>query len=279
VGWAPLPPAAVYREDVGIRFDVNLIPARSYCFVPEQHFTEPVRPTTVIVNNITIVNKTVNITNIRVVNKTIINEGPATQRIEQATGKPVRAVRAVELRQQVETRVAVKPKPVERQKVGEHPENHAGTPGNPPGEKPRPVEKPVVVEHREGEVKEPKPVTHEEAPIHRPPPRPVEKPVMVTHPEKPVETAKPTVEHREVAPVPGTDKPKAPIEERPVGQHPPTGVEHATEHSQHPETAAKPGEKENPQKAPPKKAPVRKPGGTNAPAEHREPEPRTNQQQ
>lgn len=41
-----------------------------------------VRPTTVIVNQTTIINKTVNITKIQVVNKTIINTGPRTELIQ-----------------------------------------------------------------------------------------------------------------------------------------------------------------------------------------------------
>jgi hypothetical protein len=173
VGWAPLPPEAEFHEGSGIEFDVNLIPARSYCFVPEQHFTEPVRPATVIVNNITIVNKTVNITNIRVVNKTIINEGPAPQRIEQATGHTVPVTRSAELRQRLETRVSIKPKPaaarVER-----------------PEEKP----KPAVTK-----VEEPKPaVTKVERPVEKP--KPEEKkietrPVAAKPPERPEKPSKP----------------------------------------------------------------------------------------
>ena len=84
---------------------------RSYVFVRDRRFLDPVRPTTVVVNNTTIINKTVNITNIKVVNNTVINEGPRTTIIEKASGKKVQAVQARELRHQQEaTALATQPK-------------------------------------------------------------------------------------------------------------------------------------------------------------------------
>src|SRR5205814_2334865 len=71
------------------------------------------------INNTTIINKTVNITNVKIVNNTVINEGPRTQIIEQASGKKVRSVPVHELRQKQEAAVIVQRpgKPVAREKA------------------------------------------------------------------------------------------------------------------------------------------------------------------
>ena len=84
------------------------ISPRAYVFVEERRFLEPVRPKTVVVNNTTIINKTVNITKIKVVNKTVINEGPRTTVIEQASGRKVQAVPVRELRRKEEAAVVTK---------------------------------------------------------------------------------------------------------------------------------------------------------------------------
>ncbi len=127
-----MPPAARFRPERGIEFDVKLIPARSFVFVEEKHFTEPVRRKTVIVNNTTIVNKTVNITNIKVVNKTVMDEGPSAQSIERATGRRAPVVKAMDLRKEQESRVLFK-----RREAPEQPK--AAGLGRP--EKPEPVRK------------------------------------------------------------------------------------------------------------------------------------------
>ena len=75
-----------------------MIPPHAFVFVEERRFLEPVRPTTVVVNNTTMIDKTVNITNIKIVNNTVINEGPRTQVIERASGQKVRPVPVHELR-------------------------------------------------------------------------------------------------------------------------------------------------------------------------------------
>lgn len=112
VGWAPLHPSA--RIEGGGFANVNdaAIAPREVVFVEERKFLEPVRPTTVIVNNTTIVNKTVNITNIKIVNNTVINEGPRTTVIEEASGRKVQAVPARELRVKQEAHVAALQRPV-----------------------------------------------------------------------------------------------------------------------------------------------------------------------
>ena len=85
VGWAPLQPSGV-----------TVILPQAYVFVEERHFTEPVRRSTVVVNNITIINKTV------------INQGPGTAVIEKASGRKIEAVPVQELRHKQEAAVASK---------------------------------------------------------------------------------------------------------------------------------------------------------------------------
>jgi hypothetical protein len=102
VGWAPLPPSARIVVGGGLEVHEAVIAPR-FVFVEERRLLEPVRPTTVIVNNTTVVNKTINITKIKVVNKTVINEGPRVETVEQATGRKVQPVAVRELRHKDET--------------------------------------------------------------------------------------------------------------------------------------------------------------------------------
>ncbi len=85
IGWAPLYPSGV-----------RVISPRAYIFVEERHFMEPVRRSTVVVNNTTIINKTV------------INEAPTTTLIEKASGRKVQAVPVQELRHKTEAAVVSK---------------------------------------------------------------------------------------------------------------------------------------------------------------------------
>ena len=85
IGWAPLYPA-----------DVRVISPRAYVFVEERHFMEPIRRSTVVVDNTTIINKTV------------INKGPDAAVIEKASGRKVQAVPVRELRSKEEAKVVVK---------------------------------------------------------------------------------------------------------------------------------------------------------------------------
>ncbi len=85
IGWAPLYPSGVRG-----------ISTRAYVFVQERRFTERVRRSTVVVNNTTIINKTV------------INEAPDTAAIEKASGRRVKAVPVQELRNKHEAAVARK---------------------------------------------------------------------------------------------------------------------------------------------------------------------------
>lgn len=79
IGWVPLQP-------IGVR----VVRPQAYIFVEERHFMEPVRSTTTIAYNTTIINKTV------------INEAPAPVTIERASGRKVQVVPVQELRHKEE---------------------------------------------------------------------------------------------------------------------------------------------------------------------------------
>jgi hypothetical protein len=106
VGWAPLRPSV----SIGVSLtSVNYEPAfasRAYVFVEHRHMMNRVRPKTVVVNNTTIINKTVNITKVNVVNKTVINEGPRPDIIERESGRKIHTVAARDFRHREETAVA-----------------------------------------------------------------------------------------------------------------------------------------------------------------------------
>ncbi|MBI3414723.1 MAG: hypothetical protein HY043_05285 [Verrucomicrobia bacterium] len=112
MGWAPLHPAARFARGGSLEVDVGVISPRAYVFVEERHFLQPVRRSTVVVNNTTIINNTVNITNTKIVNNTVINEGPRTQIIEQASGRKVQAVPVHELRRKQEAEVVARQRTV-----------------------------------------------------------------------------------------------------------------------------------------------------------------------
>jgi hypothetical protein len=59
----------------------------------------------VVINNTTIINKTVNITKVNVVNKTVINEGPRPEVIERESGRKVHSVAARDFRNREESTV------------------------------------------------------------------------------------------------------------------------------------------------------------------------------
>jgi len=85
VGWAPLYPSSV-----------NVISPRAYVFVEERHFMEPVRRSKLVVNNTTIISKSV------------INEAPGTAIIEKASGRKIQALPVQELRRKQEAAVVVR---------------------------------------------------------------------------------------------------------------------------------------------------------------------------
>ncbi|HKS38282.1 MAG TPA: DUF6600 domain-containing protein [Verrucomicrobiae bacterium] len=106
-GWAPLGPRGV------------VVSGPSFVFVDVRRFHEPVRPTTVIVNNTTIINKTTQIAQVKQETrnvggggpkKVMVNEGPGLATIEKASGKKARQVSIQEAAKQtpVPTEVARK---------------------------------------------------------------------------------------------------------------------------------------------------------------------------
>lgn len=103
IGWAPLPPSAMIAVGGSVQFHEASLQPRSFVFVQQRHLLEPVRPATVVVNNTTVINKTVNITKIRVVNKTVINDGPRADIIERESGRKLKPMAARELRHREET--------------------------------------------------------------------------------------------------------------------------------------------------------------------------------
>jgi len=108
VGWAPLRPSVTIGVSIGAVHYEPAYASRAFVFVEHRRMLEPVRPKTVIVNNTTIINKTVNITKVNVVNKTVVNEGPRPEVIERASGRKVRPVPVHELRSKEETTVAAR---------------------------------------------------------------------------------------------------------------------------------------------------------------------------
>ena len=108
IGWAPLLPSVRVSATGFVGFNIALISPQAFVFVEQRRFADPIRPTTVVLNNTTIINKTVTITNIRIVNNTVINEGPATAVIEKASGRKVQAVPVQELRHKQEAMVVAR---------------------------------------------------------------------------------------------------------------------------------------------------------------------------
>lgn len=131
IGWAPLSPSG--------RVDVTVISPR-IVFVEQRHFLEPVHRTTVVVNNSTIINKTV------------INKGPQTAVIEKVTGHKIQPVQVRELRHKEEAAVVIKQWTPTA--TGEKQEKNVQTParnetdprekGAAPAKEQRQVEKPAV---------------------------------------------------------------------------------------------------------------------------------------
>jgi hypothetical protein len=86
-GWAPLPPGAVYGPQGDIIYRNGPVPDRFFVFVQLGHFSEPIHRRDVIVNNTTIINKTVNITKISRVNNVAVNYGPRVNEIQKYSAR------------------------------------------------------------------------------------------------------------------------------------------------------------------------------------------------
>jgi len=103
-----LPPSARFGTRGIIEVHERAFAPHAFVFVSEQRLLDPVRPTTVIVNNTTIINQTVNITKVQVVRQTVINEGPRPETIERRSGRRIETVPVRELRRKEETEVVAK---------------------------------------------------------------------------------------------------------------------------------------------------------------------------
>jgi uncharacterized protein DUF6600 len=85
VGWAPLSPECGFGPGGGFVFREEFIRPSAFVFVDVHHFSDPVRPNTVIVNNTTIINKTINVTKITQVNNVVVNNGPRVDVVQRVT--------------------------------------------------------------------------------------------------------------------------------------------------------------------------------------------------
>lgn len=111
VGWAPLPPSVGFEVGFGIRlgrFNLTLgIRPDAYSFVPERSFLDSRLASHLIptARNVTIIHNTTNITNYSYVDNRIVNRGVEVRRIEQATGRRVRALRISDSRSKTRAEV------------------------------------------------------------------------------------------------------------------------------------------------------------------------------
>lgn len=204
-GWAPLPPEARFGVRGEMEFRHESIDPRAFCYVEQRRLMEPHRQQTVIVNNTTIINQTVNITKIQVINKTVINEGPRPEVVERVSGHKVEVLPVHEIRAKQEAKVP-------------------GFQRNPPHITERKPQSPV---HNNHEIPDQKPQV-----VNPPHPAPV-KPVVIQEPAiarphervVPVEIKKPVLdaEHRPTfkpvteikKPEPQTPRPRPEIVEAP----------------------------------------------------------------
>jgi hypothetical protein len=99
IGWAALPPQAVFAAGVGLRIggvEIDaLIQPTSYCFVEEAHLAD----TRVVIvppaRNVTIVNVTKNVTTYNVVGNQVVNRAVSVATVEKASGHAVPRAKVV----------------------------------------------------------------------------------------------------------------------------------------------------------------------------------------
>jgi len=240
VGWAPLQPSVTISAGGYGGFNQSRIPQRGYVFVKQGQFLEPIRPTIVVANNATIINKTTVIANTRIVNKTVINGGPATTAVEKASGRKVQSVQVQELRRKQEAVVVARQKaPVSatEKKVqtplrseAEPRIKTAAVPTSPQGEKPADSSRTPVPLSPTGRTKEiekarpvpvePRAVTPPASTIKEPiSPSQVEKPAVTPRTQAPLPPTGRTTEDEKAKPLPAflSPKPEAPRAIEPKG--------------------------------------------------------------
>ena len=221
VGWAALPPSArvTTRGVVEVRETPHA--PRAFVFVEEPRLLEPVRPTTVVVNNTTVINKTVNITKINVVNKTVINEGPPPEVVERVSGRRVQPVPVRELRRRDEREI------VTRQR------NLPST-----TEKNSPLPAPGTREQRAVPPRETRRVEQPVETTTQPPPTVTRKGIVETREQQP--RPEKTVRPRETRPVEkAAEAPKTP--QRPAAT-PPAATKKEIQETGRPQPAVKPAQ-------------------------------------
>jgi len=130
VGWAPLPPGAGFAP--GGVWHEPVVADRLFVFVELNHFSEPIHRRSVIVNNTTIINKTVNVTKFSRVNHVVVNNGPDVKAIERVSSRkltvaPARAGRPEVVRPGEPAPKAFKAAPEERTRQPEVIRGPAGT--------------------------------------------------------------------------------------------------------------------------------------------------------
>src|SRR5262245_24875785 len=94
VGWAPLPPAAVWDASVGFRYVSYDVPVRSWCFVERRGLLDGNVRTRLISEsrNVTLVRQTRDVTRFDVREGRPINSGLAAAVVQRWTGRSVRQV-------------------------------------------------------------------------------------------------------------------------------------------------------------------------------------------
>lgn len=206
VGWAPLRPSTAMGVGISTVQYEPAFASRAYVFVEHRRMLEPVRPTTVVVNNTTIINQTVNLTNVKVVNETVINAGPRPEVIERASGRKVQAVPAHEFRRREEVAATTRQRnlPAVADKKAEPPTRTEPQTAPPPTVAPRNppvIENPAVV------------ATPRQTPAT--PARPTAPPTRPENPTRPVSQPAPEQVRTPAAPPPIV-APKALPEPRPA---------------------------------------------------------------
>jgi hypothetical protein len=129
IGWAPFAPP-------GFILARHIAPS-SFVFVEANRFHETLRPSTVIVNNTTIINKTTQITELKretrsidgaKPQKVVINEGPGRNVIQKATGREFRVTPIREAVRQTPLPVTMTGRPSEPPMPGGPPSRSSGPP-------------------------------------------------------------------------------------------------------------------------------------------------------
>ena len=214
-GWAPMRPTT--QITAAGEAAVWATP-QQFVYVDERRLLEPVRPSTVIINNTTVINKTINITRVQVVNKTVINEGPRTEVIERLSGTRIQTVPVSEVRHRDEATVAARVDTGRREQNRPEPVN-----GTQPGHPNPPREQSPTGATVRPAAPAPQPQPHEQrGPENRPAPAPA--PVRTAvHPPETVKPAAPAVTPRpRTEPERGQPTPSPSANERRnPGQEPP----------------------------------------------------------